>query len=344
MWFKKILRSNLLIRIRSWEYWPFLLVYWPVFFYWIWYSIKAKSLFYFTASNPGIQNGGMLGESKMDILKTLPEELMPRTVFVEPVLPIEHLLKKIANLSYPVICKPDFGERGRKVEKIDSPMDLVNYHKQVLEPYLIQEFITWKIELGVFYYRYPNRNKGVVSSIVQKEMLEVIGDGKATLEELILDYDRAKLQWETLKRKYKNDLQKVIEKDECKTLVVIGNHSRGTKFLDANHLINPKLTQVFEDISRRIPGFHFGRFDIKTNSVEDLYNGKLKIMELNGAGSEPAHIYDPKHSIFYAYKVILFHWKTLFNISMQNHKQGTPFLSFAEGWSEYKSIRKQQKI
>ncbi|QSE98591.1 ATP-grasp domain-containing protein [Fulvivirga lutea] len=337
MFFESIWRSNFLIRLRNWEYWPFLVVYWPVFIYWFYLAAKARSFFYFSASNPGIENGGMLGESKIKILDSLPSKLIPQTTYIKH--EDKSLSEVIATLIFPVICKPDIGERGWKVEKINNAEELINYHEEITVDYLIQEYLTEEIELGIFYYRYPSQKSGVISSIVAKEMLTLKGDGKSTLKELISKYDRAKLQCKTLELRYKNRLNEIVKEGESIHLVYIGNHSRGTKFLDANHLINSELVQLFDDIARNINGFYFGRFDIKVHSIEDLYQGKLKIMELNGAGSEPAHIYNPGYSLWNAYKVIFHHWKVLFEISMENHKKGIPFMTLKEAWREYKKTR-----
>jgi len=56
-----------LTKITHWEYWPFELVYFPVVLYYFWLSIRARSFFFFSASNPSIETGGMLGESKFGI-------------------------------------------------------------------------------------------------------------------------------------------------------------------------------------------------------------------------------------------------------------------------------------
>jgi len=81
----------------------------------------------------------------------------------------------------------------------------------------------------------------------------------------------------------------------------IGNHCRGTTFLNANDIIDEKLTKVFDSISNRIPGFYFGRYDLRCSSIEDLKKGKnVRIIELNGAGSEPDNIYHSCASIFSA--------------------------------------------
>jgi hypothetical protein len=64
---------NFWTRLTNWEYWPFSVIYFPVFFYWLWLSVKARSLFFFSAANPSIESGGMLGESKYRILKNVPD-------------------------------------------------------------------------------------------------------------------------------------------------------------------------------------------------------------------------------------------------------------------------------
>lgn len=281
----------------------------------------------------------MIGESKMDILKSLPQSLIPQTELVKAGCPYNELDEIAGKFIYPIICKPDVGERGWQVEKINNRDELVNYHQSVKSHYLIQECLTEPIELGVFYYRYPEDKKGNISSIVIKEMLNVFGDGHSSLKELILTNDRAKLQWPVLKEKFKGKLDTIPKLDEEINLVAIGNHSRGTKFLDGNHLINEKLVEVFTLISNQIDGFYYGRYDIRVNSIEDLYNGNIKIMELNGAGSEPAHIYQPGYSLLYAYKIIFQHWKILYQISRMNNKKGIPYLSFNEALAIYKRTK-----
>lgn len=344
--FRKIWRSNFLIKLRSWEYWPFNVIYLPIYFYWFWLAIKARSLIFFSISNPGIENGGMLGESKIKIFENIEDELKPVTIYCSFKENFEEVKSKIsaASLSYPVIAKPDIGERGWQVEKINNDHELESYLSQIPIDFLIQEYLDLPMEMGVFYYRYPDKTEGIVSSIVIKEMLSVTGDGQSTLQELILSYDRAKLQWKVLRKKYAQDLNKVLEVGQVKELVSIGNHSRGTKFLNGNYLINDQLNKTFDKISLAIPGFFFGRYDIRVASEESLYKGKLKIMELNGAGSEPAHIYHPGFSLIEGYRVLFHHWKVLYEISRDNHKLGIPYATLKEGWAEYKKIKDLDKL
>jgi phosphomannomutase len=62
----------------------------------------------------------------------------------------------------------------------------------------------------------------------------------------------------------------VLSLGENRLLEPIGNHCRGTKFVNANHLINNQLDEVFSKISEGFEGFYYGRFDMKVESIDDL--------------------------------------------------------------------------
>ena len=114
-------------------------------------------------------------------------------------------------------------------------------------------------------------------------------------------------------------------------------------FLDDSGSVNEKLVKVMDEICRQIPDFYFGRLDIRYQSRELLEEGKsFFILEVNGAGSEPTHMYDPRHSIFFAWKEIIRHWVILFKISRANHQLGYP-LSFFTGRSGLKHVQKRLK-
>ena len=93
-------------------------------------------------------------------------------------------------------------------------------------------------------------------------------------------------------------------------------------------MINPQLNESFDSISKGIKDFYYGRYDVKANSLTDLYEGKVKIMEVNGVNSEPAHIYGPKVKLFRAYKDLFHYWRTLGRIGLANKRQGVEVDSF----------------
>ncbi|GAB4022556.1 hypothetical protein [Spirosoma koreense] len=337
--------SPFFIRLRHWEYWPFEVVYLPIFFYYSWLSIKARSLFFFSASNPFIETGGLLGESKADILDNIPAEFKPTTLLIPALTPIYLIVSQLMEhgLTYPLIAKPNVGERGWRVEKIESHGALVSYIQSNSVDFLIQEYVDEPLELGVFYYRMPGQQQGVVSSIVQKEFLSIRGNGRDCIENLIRQNERAILQLPALTEKYGNRFHEILPPGETITLVSIGNHCKGTKFLNANHLITPELTRVFDRISQSIDGFYFGRYDLRCRTVADLYAGKhIRILELNGAGAEPAHIYQPGFSLWEAYRVLFHHWRVLYVISRENHRRGIAYMTLDEAVRIWKRTRKNK--
>lgn len=334
-------KSNFFIKLKSWEYWPFGIIQAPLFPYWLYLSLKARSLVFFSASNPGILMGGMFGESKFDCLKKVPAAVRPRMLLVKSPASSDQVIQIIreSNLNFPLIFKPDLGERGWMVRKIRNESDIDLYLKAIRIDFIIQEFVDLPLEFGVFYVRYPNESKGRVTSVTGKEMLYIMGDGKRTIQELIFENDRARLQWRTLQHSYADKLNHVVPHKEKMELVSIGNHCLGTKFLNANNLISEKLSDSFDAISRQIEGFYFGRFDLRTASVEDLENGKVLVMELNGCGAEPAHIYQPGFSLFKAIKTLFRHWHDIYHISAENHKRGVAYISFREARAIYKYFK-----
>ena len=272
-------------------------------------------------------------ESKKEIYDLIPEQFYPNTLFVRSGRPPEDIYLKIekAGLNFPLIGKPDIGMRGRAVKILHDRKELDEYISNSKVDFLIQEFITYEMEAGIFYYRLPNEKKGTVSGIVLKEFLSVQGDGISTILELISKEKRYILQNNAIKKEHPGCLNNVLSKGVKKVLVPYGNHSRGTKFVDASDLINEKLTSSINQICKQIKGFYYGRLDIRFSSWEELSEGKnFSIIELNGAGSEPTHIYDPRHSIFFAWKEIIRHANILYRISKQNRKT-IPYIDFHSG-------------
>jgi hypothetical protein len=290
--------------------------------------------------------GGMFGESKFEVLEKVPARYKPITILIPKGSKKDDVVKMIrqANVQFPLIFKPDLGERGFMVTRVHSENEIDEYLSKMKHDFLVQELVDLPLEFGVFYLRFPMEKKGRVTSIVMKEMLAVTGDGRSTLKDLILAKDRAKLQWETLKEIYKHQLHDVLPVGEILQLVSIGNHCLGTKFLDGSHLINDKLSDAFDSISQQIDGFYFGRFDLRCATLDDLNSGKIMVLELNGCGAEPAHIYHPGYSLVKAIKVLLDHWKNIFIIAQQNAKQGIPFVPFRDARRYYKKFKEATQL
>lgn len=326
-------------KITNWEYWPFQILYAPIYFLWAYYAIRARSVFFFNASNPKIKNGGFIMESKKQIYDLLPKKYYPKTILIKEKTDLKRIVDSVVEkqIYFPLIAKPDIGLRGSGVKKIKTASDLKEYAEKANFDFLLQDLIPFKNELGIFYVRHPLEKNGKITGIVSKEFLIVTGDGKSTIEYLIKQTPRFELQLEVLKEEYGDQLYCILAKGETLNLVPFGNHARGAKFLDASDLITPKLTRMINEIAIQIPEFYFGRFDIMYNTFEELERGEnFQIVELNGAASEPTHIYDPKHSLWFAWKELARHITYMYEISVENHKMGVPYLEYKVGIREYR--------
>lgn len=291
-----------------------------------------------------MKNGGFVMDSKIEIYDLIPQQYYPTTRFIKEKAPFETVVATLqsANIKMPFITKPDIGLRGSAVKKIHSLAELQSYHEKANFDYLLQDLIPYPNEIGIFYVRFPNEKKGKITGIVAKEFLIVEGNGAATIEELIKENPRYELQLSSLQKEYGKQLLEVLPKGEKRNLVPYGNHARGAKFVDASHLISDKLTEVIDTMCQQVSEFYFGRLDVMYNSWSDLEQGKnFSIVELNGAASEPTHIYDPKHSLFFAWKELARHITYMYQISVANKKRGFPYLSHKEGMKQYRLHLKQ---
>jgi hypothetical protein len=341
-WIQKLLHRPFFIKLFNWEYWSFNTVYGPIIPIWLLLCLRARSFFFFSASNPTIMNGGFLMESKNLIYNLIPNQYYPKTLFFT--LPAEPFqvsdVVRSNSLRYPLVAKPNVGGKGMGVRKLNCEEDLLVYAGESPLDFLVQEYVNFKKEAGIFYCRMPGEEKGRITGIVTKEFLCITGNGVHTIRELVMKEKRFILQLDPLEKMHGKFLETVPGIGEIIELVPYGNHARGAKFLDDSHLKDSELEQQIDCISRQIKGFHYGRLDIRYQDWELLKQGKeFSIIELNGAGSEPTHIYDPKHSIFFAWKEIIRHWYILFRISRHQHKNGIPYMSFQDGRRMFRENR-----
>jgi hypothetical protein len=332
---KKLLRRPFFIKLLHWEYWSFNVLYGPIYPYWFVLCARARSFFFFNTANPTITNGGFLMESKKEIYNLIPADYYPRTLFFTAASPFDQVLTETAaaGFSFPLIAKPDIGMRGLGVAKLENEKELCLYAQQNQVDFLVQEYVPYENEIGIFYYRYPDEAEGHISGIVGKEFLAVTGDGRTPTRELLQGDPRYILQLPILEQTLQEQLTEIVPAGIKKVLVPYGNHARGALFLDFSKRADAQLVAMIDKICKQVPGFYFGRLDIRYRNWEALREGKdFSIIELNGAGSEPTHMYDPGHSVFFAWKEIIRHWHILLRISRQNHRKlHLPYLSTAAG-------------
>ena len=329
------------LRLTRWEYWPTWLLYPPIVLYILWLGLKHRSLTVVTAVNPCMPAGGIIGESKTEILEHIRACLEERSGegAAHRVLPAScsipgdlssaarlervHSFMKEHALEYPLVLKPDAGQRGSGVEIVRVAGEVPEALNRLPVDVTAQEFVDG-LEFGIFYARDPDdMASGDVFSITAKKFPTVTGDGSRTLEELLLDDTRAPAMVQAYTANLGERINDVPKVGETVKLTEVGAHARGAIFLDARDLLTPQLQEAVDSISRRISGFYFGRYDIIVPTVEDLQLGKnLRVIELNGLTSEATHIYDARTPLFRALGTLASQWRRAFRIGVANRARG----------------------
>lgn len=314
---------KLWFKITHWESWHYQIKYIPIAPFWLWYCFKARSFWFFTASNPTITFGGFEGEGKMEIYDQLPDNSYPQSELISSGSPFQEVIELIqtGKFNYPLVVKPDVAAGGYLFRRIISEVRLKEYHSYIDVDYIIQEWVDYPLELGVFYYRMPDVSKGVISGMLLKEQPEVTGDGESTLSELISKHRILRLNYDTIRVRHKERMKLVLPAGEKFVLSHASNRSQGARLQNLDHEIGAQLCAVFDQISLHSKNFFYGRYDIKCRSIKSLKEGKdFSILEYNGAGAGIQHVYGNNYSLFRACKMIVQHWEKLYQISVYNNR------------------------
>jgi pimeloyl-ACP methyl ester carboxylesterase/membrane protein DedA with SNARE-associated domain len=318
-------------RGTRWEFWPPWIFYPPVVAYVACLMVKHRSATLFTASNPAILAGGFIGESKYEILRGLAGagEYVARASLVAGDLSAAAKLVAVRRfmvdqrLGFPIVLKPNNGQRGSGVVVVRSAEVLEDCLRRSSVDTVVQEYVAGA-EFGLFYCRRPSDARGHIFSVTEKRFPSVVGDGRRTLEQLILDDERAVCAARLYCDRHRETLWRVPGEGEVVALVELGTHSRGAMFLDGSWVLSPALEARVDAIARGFDGFYFGRFDVRVDGgLEAFHAGQgFKIIELNGVTSEATHIYHPGTPLLTAYRVLMRQWRTAFEIGAENLRRG----------------------
>lgn len=317
-------------RLTRWEFWPAWIFYFPIVCYIGWLALRFRSLTVFTLANPAIPGGGFIGESKAQILDGLksadgwiaPSRFLPVAESIEERLKLSIGFVNEQGGGYPVVVKPDAGQRGSGVVIARNEDQLRSAIQRAGTDLLIQKYAEGE-EFGVFYYRYPDEERGRILAITEKRFPMVRGDGRRTLEELILADDRAVCLAELHLRTHRRHLDRVLSSGEKYALVELGTHCRGAIFLDGGRAMTSALEERIDCIVKSYPGFYFGRFDLRVRSTQELKAGRgFLVIELNGVTSEATSIYDPDNRLIDAWRLLCRQWRIAFEIGAQHRANG----------------------
>ena len=334
------------------EFWPMWAFYPPVALYAAWLMLRYRGALLPTAANPSFPGGGFFGESKAEILalamRHIPECVAPFVAIDRPAAPqpgaageraAALATLKAAGLALPVVAKPDLGCRGAGVKLVRSEADLQAY----LEAFpagarlLLQRLVPFEGEAGIFYCRRPGEARGRIVSVTLKYFPHAIGDGRRSLRQLIQDDPRAGRLSHLYLRRHTARLDEVPAAGEAVRLAFAGSHSRGAIFRNGTPLVTPEMEARFDEIARRLPEFHFGRFDVRFEDFEAVRcGGAFTIVEINGAGAESTHIWDRKTGLLQAWRDLMRQYRWLFEIGHANRARGHRPMSAAEFAAGYR--------
>lgn len=316
-------------RTVRWEYWPPFVFYAPVALYVLWLGVRHRGLTLFTAANPAIEAGGFINESKAAILSGLaaagdvvpPWQLLPEAE--DAASRVEAVRRFVAErgLTLPIVLKPDAGQRGSGVVVARSWAVVEAYLSGARYDVIAQAYVAGE-EYGVFYARRPSEERGRIFAVTVKTMPVVVGDGRRTLEELILADPRAVAMAAIYLVEQRARLSEIVPAGSPVQLVELGTHCRGAYFGDGIQLTTPELEAAVDRIGRAFPGFFFGRYDVRSPSLDDFRRGAFHVIELNGVTSEATSIYDPAHGLIDAYRTLFAQWRLAFAIGEENRERG----------------------
>jgi len=286
-------------RILRWEFWPAAVFYIPVIMKYGLLAMKYRSFGLPILANPGMHTGGLIGESKYETLAELARSF-PQFVAETHLVPFRskqqqlnriRRLRSEENLPFPLVFKPDVGQRGDGFKLIHSEKEARLYVERFPRDVLIQRYAPGPFEIGVFYYRFPNEPEGRIFAITEKLFPTVTGDGRRSLRELIHADSRASIIAGIYCERFAKKLDWVPDPGETFRLVEAGNHCQGAIFQDGERLFSADLERVIDRISHSVPGFFVGRYDIRYQSERALREGRdFQIIELNGVSSEATSI------------------------------------------------------
>ena len=304
----------------------------PLVAQWFWLAIRHRSLTLPSAINPAIPTGGLAGESKSAVLAQIAPAYATHVAPWYLVHPNDdpRAIRAAANLIYPIIAKPDIGWCGYGVQRIDNDEALQAYAAAFppAASYILQHRVIAPHEAGLFYVRQPGAPTGCLHGLTLRHTPTVIGDGTSSTAQLAAKNPRTA-------RHTPANPDRIPNYGEPVPLTTIASLRAGARYEDAARHITPALDARIDAIARSMPHFHLGRFDVRFPTLSALRRGDFQIIEVNGAGSEAIHFWDPALPLLTAFAGVFAKQRLLFHLGAQMRARGTPPigpLALAQAW------------
>ena len=296
--------------------------------------------------NPRIETGGLVGESKSACLSQIDNAFAPwiaswcRITFDEDA----SRARVPAELSYPLIAKPDIGWCGYGVRRVDSDAALASYAESnpLGGAFILQRLIAAPNEAGLLYIRQPGARSGKVTTITLRHTPFIIGDGTCTIAILVNADSRLCAHAAAYAASLgKAEYLRIPEKGERVFLTTIASLRIGARYEDASIWITPALSARIDAIAVSMGDFYYGRFDVRFDSMAALLAGDFSIIEVNGAGSEAIQFWDPALTIGAAFRGVFAKQCQIFELGSAMRRAGhrpTGVIALARAWLRQQSL------
>ncbi|MCE9648736.1 MAG: hypothetical protein K8R18_03825 [Parvibaculum sp.] len=304
----------------------------PMVAQWVWLSARYRSATLPSAANPAITSGGLAGEGKLEYFAcmgpTARAATAPHTYVVNrgvTSLAEAEAAMAAAGLAYPLIAKPDIGWCGFGVRLVRDEAELAEYLARFPdgERVILQRFVPYDGEAGLYYMRYPDEPAGRLTGLLLRSHPRVVGDGAHSIAELIAADARLRRLGRDGSSEACCDTRRIPAVNEIVRVSITGSTRVGGLYRDASAAITPAMTEAIDAIARDMPDFHLGRFDVRYESMGALRAGKgFSIIEVNGAGSEAVHAWDPRLTLREAYGIVFEKQRQIFALGDAMRKRG----------------------
>lgn len=303
----------------------------PMVAQWAWLSLRHGSITLPSCANPALTAGGLVGEGKMEYLTVMGEHARAATAHTtsvditgpESLAEVEAAMAR-HGLGFPLIVKPDLGWCGFGVRRIDGRDALARYVAAYPagERLVLQEWLGAEGEAGLFYLRWPGAASGELIGVLLRQFPRVVGDGVHSVAQLMAADRRACRLGRDRSSEPGCDVRRIPARGEVVRIASVSSTRVGGGYEDGTLLITPDLRRAVDAIARDMGAFHAGRFDVKYDNLAALRAGRFRIMEVNGAGSEAVHAWDPRWSLRQAYAIVFSKQRRLFAIGSEMRRRG----------------------
>ena len=337
-------------RCTRWEFWPPMIFYAPIFPWFVYRYLLMGRMRTATCVDPCWPDGGAIGESKQHILNLFPSSLVEPSFRCDPGQDPEETLRRIEEEQWPwpVILKPDEGQRGEGVKLVESAERMHTLLAESGIPLIVQRYHAGPFEAGLFWWRRPDSQQGILFTICDKIFPVVTGDGQSTLRELIVSNARFRLQHRVFFKRFEDRLDEVLADGEKLQLTHAGNHAQGCMFRDGEHLRTPDLERRIDEACSQVPGYFYGRIDVRYADVEAFKRGEeFSIIEANGLSSESTNMYDPSFSLFKAWALVRIHWVVAMKIGQANRARGVSGINeweYLKNWYRWRRLGRSSEL